>query len=118
MSDNIPASQSKGSNKLIEEGALQLLSARDSQDVLDLRGDTEQREVQKILPGNETEKKLLSVLTHEPSHMDNICDLTGLSLEKDSAPLVLMEFKGRVRQVGGINYVAVRKEQAEYKVKA
>jgi hypothetical protein len=27
-----------------------------------------------------------------------------------------MELKGLVRQVGGMNYVAVREEQAEYKV--
>jgi len=115
---NILAPQSKGTNKLIVEGAHPLLSAQDLLDVLDLRRVTEQREVLKILPGNETEKKLLSVLTHEPLHMDNICNLTSLPIEKVSATLVMMELKGLVRQVGGMNYVAVREEQAEYKVKA
>jgi DNA processing protein len=114
---NILAPQSKGTNKLIADGAHPLLSAHDLLDVLDLRRVTEQREVQKILPGNENEKKLLSVLTHEPLHMDDIRNLTGLPIEQVSATLVMMELKGLVRQVGGMNYVAVRDEQAEYKVK-
>jgi len=85
---------------------------------LDLRRVTERREVQKILPGNETEEKLLRVLTHEPLHMDDIRNLTGLPIERVSASLIMMELKGLVRQVGGMNYVAVREDQAEYKVKA
>lgn len=115
---NILAPQSKGTNKLIADGAHPLLSAQDLLDVLDLRRVTEQRQVQKILPGNETEKKLLSVLTHEPLHMDEICNLTSLPVERVSATLIMMELKGLVRQVGGMNYVAVREEQPEYKVKA
>jgi DNA processing protein len=114
---NIMVPQSKGTNKLIAQGAHPLLSAQDLLDILDLRRVTEQREVQKILPGNETEKKLLSVLTHEPLHMDDICNLTSLPIERVSSALVMMELKGLVRQVGGMNYVAVREEQAEYKVK-
>ena len=39
---------------------------------------------------------------------------TGLPIERVSATLVMMELKGMVRQVGGMNYVAVREEQAEY----
>lgn len=115
---NILAPQSKGTNRLIADGAHPMLSAQDLLDVLDLRRVTEQREVQKILPGNETEEKLLHVLSHEPMHMDDIRNLTGLPIERVSATLVMMELKGLVRQVGGMNYVAVREEQAEYKEKA
>ena len=73
--------------------------------------------MRKILPCNETEEKLLSVLTHEPLHMDDMRNRTGLPIERVSATLVMMELKGLVRQVGGMNYVAVREEQADYKVK-
>jgi len=93
-----------------------MLSAHDLLDVLNLRRVTEQREVRKILPGNDIEAKLLSVLTHDPLHMDDIRNQTGLPIERVSATLVMMELKGLVRQVGGMNYVAVREEQAEYKV--
>lgn len=95
-----------------------MLSVQDLLDILDLRLVTEQREVHKILPSNETEEKLLRVLSHEPLHMDDIRNQTGLPIERVSATLVMMELKGLVKQVGGMNYVAVRDDQAEYKVKA
>jgi DNA processing protein len=113
---NILAPQSKGTNRLIAQGAHPMLSVQDLLDILNLRRVTEQREVRKILPSNETEAKLLSVLTYEPLHMDDIRNRTGLPIERVSATLVMMELKGLVRQVGGMNYVAVREEQAEYKV--
>ena len=113
---NILAAQSKGTNRLIAQGAHPMLSGRDLLDVLNLRRVTEQREVRKILPGNEIEAKLMSVLTHEPLHMDDICNQTGLPIERVSATLVMMELKGLVRQVGGMNYVGIQEEQAEYKV--
>jgi len=46
--------------------------------------------------------------------VDEIRNQTGLPIERVSATLVMMELKGMVRQVGGMNYVAVREEQAEY----
>jgi DNA processing protein len=113
---NILAVQSKGTNRLIAQGAHPMLSSHDLLDVLNLRRVTEQREIRKIIPGNDVEAKLLSVLTHDPIHMDDIRNLTGLPIERVSATLVMMELKGLVRQVGGMNYVAVRDEQAEYKV--
>jgi DNA processing protein len=112
---NILALQSKGTNKLIAQGARPMLSVRDLLDVLNLTRVTEQRIVRKVLPTDETESKLMSVLTHEPLHMDEIRNQTGLPIERVSATLVMMELKGLVRQVGGLNYVAVREEQAEYK---
>jgi DNA processing protein len=113
---NILAPLSKGTNRLIAQGAHPLLSSRELMDVLNLTRITEQREVRKILPGNEIEAKLLNVLTREPQHMDDIRNLTGLPIERVSATLVMMELKGMVRQVGGMNYIAVREEQGEYTV--
>jgi DNA processing protein len=113
---NILAPQSKGTNRLIAQGAHPMLSARDLLDVLNLTRITEQRTVRKALPADETESKLLGVLTHEPLHMDDIRNQTGLPIERVSATLVMMELKGLVRQVGGNNYIAVREEQVEYQV--
>ena len=95
-----------------------MLSARDLLDILNLTRITEQRSVRNVLPGDEIESKLMSLLTHEPLHLDEIRNQTGLPIERVSATLVMMELKGLVRQVGGMNYVAVREEQAEYKVQA
>ena len=113
---NILALQSKGTNRLIAQGARPMLSVHDLLDVLNLTRVTEQRFVSKVLPADETEAKLMSVLTHEPLHMDEIRNQTGLPIERVSATLVMMELKGLVRQVGGLNYVAVREEQAGYEV--
>lgn len=111
---NILAPQSKGTNRLIAQGAHPMLSVTDLLEMLNLTRVTEQRHVRKILPGDELEEKLMRVLTHEPQHMDEIRNLSGLPIERVSAALVMMELKGLARQVGGNSYVAVREEQAEY----
>ena len=113
---SILAPQSKGTNKLIQNGALPLLSVNDLMQALDITRVGEQKAVRKIMPADAIEAKLLTVLTHEPLHVDEIRNLAELPIEKVSAALVLMELKGMVRQVGGMNYVAVREEQSEYRV--
>ncbi len=113
---NILAPQSKGTNRLIAQGAHPLLSVNDLLESLDLTRVTEQRQVRKTLPGDEFEQKLLGVLSHEPLHMDEIRHQSGLPMERVSSTLVMMELKGLVRQVGGNQYVAIREEQAEYDI--
>ncbi len=113
---SIFAPQSKGANKLIQNGALPLLSPDDLMQALDLTRIGEQKTARKILPADETEAKVLSLLSSEPRHVDEIRRQAGLPIEKISAALALMELKGMVRQVGGMNYVSVREEVGEYKV--
>ena len=48
--------------------------------------------------------------------MDELRNATNLPIEKVSATLTLMELKGMVRQVGGMNYLAVREEQGNYQL--
>jgi DNA processing protein len=67
------------------------------------------------MPGDAIEAKLLNVLSSEPLHVDEIRNQAELPIEKVSATLALMELKGMVRQVGGMNYVAVREVQSEYR---
>jgi DNA processing protein len=54
------------------------------------------------------------VLNRQPLHVDEIRSQTGMPIEKVTATLALMELKGMVRQVGGMNYVAVREPTEEY----
>lgn len=111
---SILAPQSKGANKLIQNGALPLLSVNDLMQALDLTRVGEQKAARKIMPADAIEARLLTVLTDEPLHVDEIRNQAELPIEKVSAALVLMELKGMVRQVGGMNYVAVREEQSDY----
>ena len=75
----------------------------------------QQQTARTILPADATEARLLSALSYEPVHMDDICVQSGLPIEKVSATLALMELKGMVRQVGGMNYVMIREAPEEYR---
>ena len=113
---SILAPQSKGTNKLIQKGALPLLSINDLMQALNLTRMGDHKAARKILPADETEARLMNILGAEPLHVDEIRNQTELPIEKVSAALALMELKGMVRQVGGMNYVAVREEQSDYLV--
>lgn len=114
---SILAPQSKGTNRLIQNGALPLLTPADLMQALDLTRIGEQKSARKVLPSDETEARVLNVLGSEPVHVDEIRHQANLPIEKVSATLALMELKGMVRQVGGMNYVAVREDQTRYEVK-
>jgi len=111
---SILAPQSKGTNRLIQKGALPLLTPADLMQALDIHRIGEQKSARKVLPMDETEAKVLSVLGREPLHVDEIRNQSGLPIEKISATLVLMELKGMVRQVGGMSYVSMREAQGNY----
>ncbi len=111
---NIYAPQSMGPNKLIQDGAHPLLNPREVLEILDLTRITQHKNAQQTLPTDATELQVLSALSHEPSHVDEIRANTGLAVEKVSSTLVMMELKGMVRHVGNMNYVSVRETQAEY----
>ncbi len=111
---SILAPQSKGTNKLIQNGALPLLTPADLMQALDITRIGVHKAARKILPTDEVEARLLNVLTAEPKHVDEIRNQAELPIEKVSATLALMELKGMVRQVGGMNYVAVGEMQGDY----
>ena len=113
---SILAPQSKGTNKLIQRGALPLLSVDDLMQALDITRVGEQKAARTISPADTTEAKLFSVLGSEPRQVDEIRSQTELPIEKVSATLALMELKGLVRQGGGMKYVAVREIQPDYLV--
>ncbi|HNF93407.1 MAG TPA: DNA-processing protein DprA, partial [Anaerolineales bacterium] len=111
---SILAPQSKGTNRLIQKGAQPLLTPADLMQALDLTRMDKQKSARKILPSDETEARVLNTLSSEPLHVDEIRNLANLPIEKISAALAMMELKGMVRQVGGMNYVAVRDGQSDY----
>jgi DNA processing protein len=111
---NILAPQSQGTNRLVQQGAQPLLHVKDLLEALDLNAIVEHKAARSVLPANAMEAQLLGALGAEPLHVDDIRSKTGLPIEQVSATLALMELKGMVRQVGGMNYVAVREESARY----
>ena len=109
---------SVGTNRLIQKGAHPLLAPEDLLDALNLSMVTEQQTARTVLPANATEAAIFGQLSQDPLHVDTIGLQTNLPIEKVSATLALMELKGMVRRVGGMQYVAVREAQAAYLVDA
>jgi len=111
---SILAPQSKGTNKLIQQGAQPLLSPQDLLQALNLTRAGEYKAARRAIPADAFEAQVLSILGEQPVHVDDIRNQTGLPIEKVSATLTLMELKGMVRQVGGMNYVSVSEQQENY----
>jgi DNA processing protein len=111
---NILAPQSRGANRLIRDGARPLLDPQEVLEILDLQQAASQQTARLILPQDPVEAQLYQVLGAEPLHVDEIRSQSGMSIEKVSSTLALMELKGMVRQVGGMNYVRVREAPGEY----
>ena len=113
---SIYAVQSKGANRLIQDGAHPLLEMKDVLAVMNLTQVAEQRSARLTLPEDPVEARLYQSLTDEPTHIDEICAQVGLPIDQVSPALAMMELKGFVRQIGGMNYIAIHEKSAAYHV--
>lgn len=111
---NINAPQSQGTNRLIRDGAQPLLSPQDVLEALNLTMVTEHQAARVTLPTDPVESRLYKLLSGQPMHVDEIRAQADLPIEAVSATLAMMELKGMVRQVGGMNYIAVRENPVSY----
>ena len=111
---NINAPQSQGTNRLIRDGAQPLLNPQDVLEALNLTMVTEHRAIRVALPSDPVESRLYKLLSQQPMHVDEIRSQTNMPIEAVSAALAMMELKGMVRQVGGMNFVAVRETPETY----
>lgn len=112
----ITAPSSKGTNRLINSGARPLLSPEDVLEAINLQRMNTQRIARRVLPADDTETKLLEVMGDGSMVVDEISFLSGLPIDKVSATLAMMELKGLIRNSGGMNYIAIREENTDYRV--
>ena len=68
------------------------------------------------LPETAEEAALLAHLSAHPVHVDELGRQTGLPISMISSTLTVMELKGMVQAVGGMNYVRMREEGPTYDV--
>jgi DNA processing protein len=113
---NILNPKSAGPNQLIQQGAKLVTTIGDILEELNLTMVAEQAEAREIIPDNETEAVLLEHLSTEPIHVDELGRATGLPISQVASTLTLMELKGKIRQVGGMNYVIAREAGVPYVV--
>jgi len=104
-----------GTNRLIQQGEAKLVTnVGNILEELNLSTISQHVEVQEIIPSNSTESDLLRYITAEPIHIDELGRATGLPIPQVSSVLTMMELKGMVRQVGGMNYVLAREAPVRY----
>jgi DNA processing protein len=105
---NIYSKNSQGANNLIKLGAKLVTSTTDILESLNLKQATEFLENQKIIAETEEEKIILEFLCKDPLHIDKIIHLSKLPPAQVNSTLALMELKGIVKNLGGMNYVIAR----------
>jgi DNA processing protein len=113
---NILNKNSSGPSHLIQQGAKLVTSIGDILEELNLTMVTEQTQAREVIPDNETEALIIQHLSSDPIHIDDLGRATGLPVHEVSGTLTLMELKGKVRQVGVMNYVLARESGAPYHI--
>jgi len=99
------APMSRGTNALIQQGAKLVRTADDILTELDLMRVPQQLELRQAVPQDSTETALLELLGSEPLHVDDITRGASLPTATVSGALAMLELKGMIRQVGGMQYV-------------
>lgn len=59
---------------------------------------------------------MLAHLSHQPVHIDDLTRGAGLPSAFVSSTLTVMELKGMVQQVGGMNYMLMREPDPGYRI--
>lgn len=111
---SIYAPRSKGTNRLIRDGALPLLNFSDLLEVLNLSEAEEFRYAKQVLPENDIELLLMKTLQNEPMHIDEVKATLGLPMEKISAALVMMKLKGLVKETENLTYLSINETESGY----
>ena len=113
--ESIFSPSSQGTNDLIKQGAKLVMDYNDVLEELNLTVVSHQIEMREILqPQNDTEALLLSHVTHEPVHIDELRRSAQLPISAVSSALAVMELKGLIKQVGSMHYIRVREAVAPY----
>lgn len=99
---------SRGANRIIQQGAKPITGPEDLLEELNVAAVAQQLEMKALLPASETEALVLRLLSAEPLHVDEVRREIGLAAAEVSSALAMMELKGMVKNVGGMNYVLGR----------
>lgn len=107
--------QSKGPFGLIKDGATPVATAEDILEALNLSVAGKQLDFGRAAPPeSDDERALMAVLTRDPQHIDAVARRSGLAAATVSGTLALLELKGLVRDVGGMQFVRVREDEGDY----
>ncbi len=111
---NINSPASKGPNRLIQEGARLVTRVEDILEELNVFMVAEHTAVQMALPETAEEIALFAHLSTQPIHVDELSRASGLPAALVNSTLTIMELKGMVQPVGGMNYILCREPEPVY----
>lgn len=103
---------SAGTHRLVRDGAKLVRGIGDILEELPLStgdgnvtdaAETDRPGIPEHLP--EAEKKVLSLLSHEPVHVDGIIKLSHLGTSEAGSALTMLEIKGLAKNVGGDHFI-------------
>jgi DNA processing protein len=100
---------SRGTNRLIQDGAKLVRDYTDILQELNLTMVVHQAELRDFSPADDIESAILMQLGPEPNHIDEICRRSGLAMPAVSSTLAMLELKGMAKQVGTMSYVLARR---------
>ncbi|NDJ51879.1 MAG: DNA-protecting protein DprA [Chloroflexi bacterium] len=103
---NITQANSDGTNQLIRDGAIPVLSAQDILEALNLEQVATYQTVRSAAPNmSSDEQAILALLSSDPLHVDELTRQAALPVSQVSSTLAMLELKGVVRQVATMTYV-------------
>lgn len=85
---------------LLKNGARIATESKDILDELDVSVKVDREKMQKVIPDNPDEEKIVEVLKNEPLYLDELVRITGSKTSEISARLTIMEMKGLVKNLG------------------
>lgn len=100
--------QSQGPNNLIKIGAKLVTTANDILEDLNLQTLPQQQSAQNLLGDSAEETAVLKLLNHEPIIINELIKQSGLEASQVTSALTFLEMKGRVKNLGGQQYVLSR----------
>ncbi|MBI5622107.1 DNA-protecting protein DprA [Candidatus Falkowbacteria bacterium] len=102
---NIHTPVSAGPHQLLKAGAHLVTQASDILEVLDLTSSIKHATIAQVVADNPAEAAVLALLSKEPRAIDEVMRVSGLAGSRVSATLTILEVAGKVRDVGGKNYI-------------
>lgn len=98
-------SNSEGPNNLIKMGAIPVISSEDILSELNIEQLSEHHKAKKIMPDTKEEAIILDCIGRKPVHIDKLAESSKLDIVKINQTLTMMEMKGKVKNLGGNQYV-------------
>ena len=106
---NLDSKNSEGTNALIKQGAKLVTRVEDILEELKITRKGDRTPLappeQDLSQLTDTEKRIFSLISDEPHHIDKIASLTSLGVPQALSTLLSLELKGLVKQLSGKMFV-------------